>query len=287
VGKILATAPKVKYIHEPFNPDRFPDYRNKPFFSDWFQYICEDNSGNYESIFEDIIHSKSPIQIGLANVREFGAGCVLNAEISSFMHRLNKSRVIIKDPIAFFSADWFCHRFDMHVIVMVRHPAAFCSSLKLKQWSFDFNNFLKQPLLIDKYMSPFKKDIETYAKDEMPIIDQAILLWNIIYYTASIYREKNRTWLFIKHEDVSRNPTDRFRSIFQSLDLEFTKITEKAIIQSSGEHNPSEQLTSNEFIRDSVKNIMNWKVRLTQEEVQKIKIETSPIWKLFYSEAEW
>jgi len=136
-------------------------------------------------------------------------------------------------------------------------------------------------------MIPFRKDIEAYAKNEAPIIDQAILLWNIIYYTAFGYQEKNRNWLFIKHEDISRRPIDGFKSIFQSFDLKFTSKVKKVILESSGPHNSSEQSIRDEFVRNSLGNIMNWKARLTQKEVQKIKSKTSSIWKLFYSEAEW
>jgi hypothetical protein len=44
-----------------------------------------------------------------------------------------------------------------------------------------------------------------------------------------------------------------------------------AILETSGAHNPIEQQSANEFIRDSKANIFNWKNRLSQNEIDKIK----------------
>lgn len=71
----------------------------------------------------------------------------------------------------------------MNVLVQVRHPAAFCSSLKVKDWEFDFNNFLRQPLLIENYLYPFRDEIQEFAERKRNIIEQGILLWNCIHHT--------------------------------------------------------------------------------------------------------
>lgn len=41
-----------------------------------------------------------------------------------------RSRPLVKDPFALFSAEWFADNFDAEVIVIVRHPAAVVSSIK-------------------------------------------------------------------------------------------------------------------------------------------------------------
>ena len=44
--------------------------------------------------------------------------------------RRRGDRVVMKDPLAFFSAEWLMQNFGMTVVVLIRHPAAFVASLK-------------------------------------------------------------------------------------------------------------------------------------------------------------
>lgn len=178
-------------------------------------------------------------------------------------------------------------KFDMKVLVMIRHPAAFCSSLKLKGWKFSFSAWLNQPLLMEKYLSDFRTEIADFAAHDRDLIDQAILLWNCIYHTVSLYRREHPDWLFVRHEDLSRDPLGGFQSIFQAFGLEFTAKARAIIRRNSGEHNPAEQIPKNEFIRNSKANIYNWKKRLTTAEIAKIKAGTAAIAGLFYNDEEW
>jgi len=85
-------------------------------------------------------------------------------------------RPLIKDPIALFSAGWLYKRYNVQPIVMIRHPAAFCGSLKVANWPHPFSHFLEQPLLMETHLYPFKEEIERFAAEEMDIVDQAVLL---------------------------------------------------------------------------------------------------------------
>jgi hypothetical protein len=170
---------------------------------------------------------------------------------------------------------------------MLRHPAAFCSSLKIKNWEFDFSNFLNQPLLMEKYLHPFVDEIREYTEHKKGVIEQGILLWNCIHHTIEIYKKEFPDWLFIRHEDLSADPINQFRSIYQKFGLEFTQKAKRTILESSGAHNPVEQQARSEFARNSVENINNWKTRLSQEEIALIRDKTSGIAGLFYINDEW
>ncbi len=286
-GKMLAASPHTAYIHEPFNINHRCKWTSSP-FKNWFQYICEENSDHYEALLDRVVHYKYPLGDNLVKVR--GARDV--AKITrdqgmSLLHKINKDTPIVKDPIALFSADWLSRTFDMNVLVMIRHPAAFCSSLKLKDWKFDFNNFLDQPLLINRYLGKFEEEICECAQNEKDIIHQAILLWNCIHYTINIYRKNHPEWLFVRHEDLSLDPVTQFHLIYEKFGLEFTHQTKAIILESSDIHNPIEQNSANEFKRNSKENIYNWKNRLSQNEIVRIKEKTSEISNLFYAEHEW
>lgn len=286
-GDSLALAPHTGYIHEPFNVDIKPGVVVTP-FKTWFQYIGEENADHYSEMLRRAIYFRYPLGSNIARARTVRlVAKIARDQGVSLLHKIRNDTPIVKDPIAVFSADWLSKTYDMNVLVMIRHPAAFCSSLKIKNWKFDFNNFLDQPLLMDKYLSVFEKEICEYAKNEKDIIDQAILLWNCIHHTINIYQQEHPEWLFVRHEDLSNNPVDIFQSIYKAFNLEFTSIAKSKILEKSGAHNPTEQQSGNERVRNSKANITNWKKRLSKNEIERIREKTHDIASIFYNAHEW
>lgn len=286
-GKCLLLAPHTGYIHEPFNIAIKIGVIENP-FNNWFQYICEENSDHYRKVLRKVIHYEYPLGSNLARVRTARmAAKIARDQGISLLHKIKADTPIVKDPIALFSAEWLRKTFDMNILVMIRHPAAFASSLKIKNWKFDFNNFLNQPLLMDRYLGVFEKEIRECVENKKDIIDQAILLWNCIHHTINIYQQDNPEWLFVRHEDVSNEPIDQFQSIYEAFDLELTSKAKSMILKSSGVHNPTEQQSSNEFVRNSKANVFNWKNRLTQNEIERIREKTYEISSIFYNEQAW
>ncbi len=288
-GQMISAAPHVAYIHEPFNPNVNAWISPNP-FKNWFEYICDENSGDYTQIIDEIVHFRHPLSLN-RKFPETKTPKNIIREIRNqglyLLHKLNRDRPLIKDPIAFFSAEWLYKRYNMDVLVLIRHPAAFCSSLKIMNWEFDFNNFLKQPLLMERYLYPFEKEIREFAKNKKHNIEKGILQWNCIHNTIKIYREKYPDWLFIKHEDLSADPVNQFKSIYQKFGVEFTQKAKKIIQENSGTHNPVEQQEGFEYKRNSKENIKTWKWRLSQEEISQIRMKTSQVASSFYTEAEW
>jgi len=286
VGQMLATAPHIAYIQEPFNiginigtiPTILPL---------WFQNITDKEAELYKSIFEDLMQYKYPLINNINKTKSLRhAAQIVKGQGLFLWYKMNNRIPLLKDPIAIFSAEWLSATFDMNVVVLIRHPAAFCSSLKIKDLQFDFSN-LQQESLINGRLLKYKDEIQEYSTNKKDLIDQAILLWNIIHHTINIYKSKHPEWIFVRHEDLSKNPIDEFQDLYNKLNLQFTDTVKTRILKSTGNHNPVEQKSKNEFVRDSKKNIYNWKKRLTKQEIDYIKDETSEIAPLFYSETEW
>lgn len=206
--------------------------------------------------------------------------------ISFIKNRILKKRPLVKDPIAVFSAEWLAKRFNMDVVVLIRHPAAFAGSLKKAKWTHPFDHFLQQPLLMNHHLYEYRSEIEEYSKIDKDIVDQAILLWNLIHHMIFKYRKNNPGWIFIKHEDLSKNPIEEFCNLYNRLGLNFStdiqiKIKEFSLADSSKKESDS-------FLkRDSKENIWTWKTRLTVDEIKKIKENTYEIASKFYTEEDW
>ena len=285
-GNILASAPQVAYIHEPFNIN--PTLFNPLDLEYWFEYVCEYNETNYCDKIESLISFNYPLANSLEKKVLIRDVVKIYRNYFRFSYfRLKNYRPIVKDPIAIFSASWLAQKFDTNVLVMIRHPAAFCSSVKLKGWEFDFSCFLKQPLLMEHYLKGFEAQIREQVANKNDVISQAALLWNCIHHVIGLYQKEHPEWLFVKHEDLSLDPIAQFQKIYQSFNLEFTKQTQSLILASSGEHNPVEQEIDNEFVRNSKANIVNWKNRLDEAEIQFIKDKTCHVAKKFYDESDW
>jgi len=286
-GKMLAAAPNTAYIHEPFNQELKLGLSPTD-FNQTFKYITESDSEKYKLWFGKILKYNYPLFRNLTRSRSIDDILKLANKQSFYLsHKLRCSRPIVKDPIAIFSAEWIHENFNTHVLIMVRNSFSFCSSLKIKKWNFNFGYFLEQPLLMEKYLHKYEREIREYTKTTKSIIEQAILLWNCIHETIMTYQKNHPDWLFIKHEDLSLDPVHQFEAIYKEFGLEFTDDAKLKIIESSGEHNPTEQQKDNEFVRNSKKNIDNWKIRLTDDEITMIKAKTAEISSALYPRNSW
>jgi len=198
-----------------------------------------------------------------------------------------RQRPLIKDPFAVFSAPWFAERLGCQVVITVRHPAGFVSSLKRLNWAFDFSNLLGQPALMDTYLDVDRAAMESVSTDN--VIGQAALLWRMIYRVVARMINLHPSFIVVRHEDLSREPVTGYRDLYAALDQEFTPKVEQAILNTSSSGNPVE--LSKEKVHtvklDSRANLDNWKKRLSAEEIAHIREITGKVAKIFYSDEEW
>ena len=301
---MIAHARGVAYIHEPFNMNHRPGLC-KAQFDFQFPYICNENEYPYLNHLADCFRFKYQIFDELKFYRSLKEIVRSILNYSRFTkYRILKKRPLIKDPIAIFSAEWLANRFDMDVVVLIRHPAAFAWSLKKVMWSHPFDHFLQQPLLMKRHLYEYKTEIEEFSKNHKNIVDQAILLWNLIHHMILTYQKNNPNWIFVRHEDLSMRPLEEFRTIYSKLGLEFSPDVEEEIKEFSS---PEIWLNFRTIIKEKIKklkkrladdhsekrkrnsrsNLLRWQQRLTEDEIKKVKKETSAIARKFYSEKDW
>jgi hypothetical protein len=203
--------------------------------------------------------------------------------------RLRRQCPLIKDPFAVFSAPWFASRLGCRVVVTVRHPAAFASSLKRLNWPFDFTHLLEQPLLMRDELEPFRETLQQVVQSPPDIIQQASLLWRLVYQAVARHCEQFPQFQVVRHEDLSLEPVQGFQQLYTSLNLEFTPHVQQTVLASSGSENPRELSNRSVYsVRlDSRANLHNWKRRLTGEEIARIRDITEETAALFYPEITW
>ena len=287
-GRMIARSPDVRYIHEPFNPDAFRPGICAARFEREFTYVCAENAASFQDDLKRCLEFRYGFAESLRTVRTAGDAIRTVRDFGRFtFSRWRKARPLMKDPHAIFSAEWLARTFGMDVVVMIRHPAAFVGSLKKAGWAFRFGQFPEQPLLMQQHLRRFRTEIEAFATKTADIVDQGILLWNVIYDVILQYRNRHPDWIFVRHEDLSRDPVSRFADLFRRLGLEYTDSVRRAIADFSGSHNPAEQHSGNNIRRNSESNIWNWKKRLTPEEIQRVRTQTEAIANQFYRDEDW
>jgi len=287
VGKMLAADSSTAYISEPLNVLHRPGvFRAK--VTHWYQYICEDNETDYLPGFKELLEFDYHLLDEIRSIKSRRDFLRMGRDFAIFYNGLMRGqRVLMKDPFAVFSMDWYAKRLNCKVVVAIRHPAAFVSSLKRLNWPFDFQDLLDQPLLMRDFLEPYRGQMESAKTDD--VIGQSALLWNLIYRSVHATFQRNQGFIAVRHEDLSRDPVNGFRNLYDSLGLDFTRRVEKTILNSSSSDNPAEPSRKNIYSvkLDSRANIDNWKKRLTEDEIKRIREMTEEVCQLFYPELEW
>jgi hypothetical protein len=293
VGRMISASPWVGYIPEPLNFNwgkKLHPGMCAASVQHWFPYICEENGDAFYEPIRDTLQFRYNLIDGLRSIRSLeDMRRVAWGYLAFWTYRANDMRPLVKDPHAVVSAEWLAEAFGMDVVVMIRHPAAFVSSIKRLDWTFPFSHFLEQPLLMRAYLHPFRQQLESYAATPPDIIDQAVLLWNIVYHIVGEYRNRYEDWVFLRHEDVARDPLAFFRTVYEALGLRFSEHVRSVIQEHTAFSNPARVPVERAFStrRDSRSTIRQWKERLTVSEIERIRKGTEKIAGGFYSAEDW
>ena len=286
-GKMLAADSDTAYISEPLNVLHRPGiYRAK--VRHWYQYICEENENEYLPAFHSLLDFDYHLMDEIRSIRSRKDFLRMGRDFMIFYNALEHGqRALIKDPFAVFSVPWFASRLNCRIVITVRHPAAFAGSLQRLNWSFDFNDLLDQPLLMRDHLEVYRSQMLSIKSED--VIGQSALLWKMIYGVVKKFHEMNPQWLVVRHEDLSRDPVAMYRELYSTLGLDFTARVEKTIMNSSSSENPAELLVkqTHSVKLDSVANIKNWKKRLPEDEVKRIRNMTAGIAEFYYSNKDW
>jgi hypothetical protein len=277
---MIALSPNIGYVHEPFNPN-ISVYRS--LFDYWFTYVCDENQSVYYKDISDCLDFKYPFAKDIRTIRSPKDIVRIGRDYLKLKkYRLMGKQALIKDPISIFSAGWLYNTFNMNVIVLMRHPAAFVGSLKKRNATFPFSHFLSQKFLMRDHLSQYREKIEKYTANPPDIIDQGILLWNIIHDVILRYRQKNSHWVYRRHEDLSKNPVDEFCKIYNILGLNYSDTVKNKIEKFSSLDQQKEGIK-----RDSKANIWSWKRRLTNEQINRVRRGTAKLADEIYTNEDW
>ena len=289
VGKMLAASGEAAYISEPLNIWHRPGVLISP-TRFWYTYLCAENENEYLPGLLQTLQLRYHTIAELRSLRSFKDVGRMGRDWSIFQSgRLFHKRPLLKDPFAIFSAPWFFDRLDCQVVITVRHPGAFASSLKRLDWPFDLHDLLSQPLLMRDWLEPFRAEMEAMAKNPDDIIGQSCLLWRMAYQIVEQFKKEYPQFQIVRHEDLSLDPVGGYRALYTALGLSSTPKAEDAILSSSSSENPVElsKRAVHSVRLDSQANLHNWKRRLSPAEITRVRELTEEVAARYYPDLDW
>jgi len=282
-----STSPRLGYLWEPFNPRhrpgtfpvRFPRY---------FEYLCSENGAPCVEPLRASLGFRYRPGAELRSLRSPKDAARMGRDWARFARdRRRCAAALVKDPIALFSSEWLAETFGMRVVVMIRHPAAFAVSIRRRNWRHRFADFLDQPLLMRDFLAPHEPQLRAAAGRRPDILDEAILLWNVLYETVATFQERHPDWIFVRHEDVAASPLERYRELYGGLGLQWTPAVERLVRETSSDANPGEARRADAIRRASAAQVRAWTTQLSPGEAERVRRGTDPLWRRFYGDGDW
>jgi Sulfotransferase family len=284
LGHMLCAGGSMIHVGEPLSVlNRQTILRSK--VDRWYTYIGEDNEDLYLRHYQDAVAFRPhPIQdITRARLGSPRDPIRIPKRWASFvLGRVQGRSLLIRDPFSVFSIGWFARRLGFQIVVIVRHPLAVVASLKRLGYAFDFRNLLDQTSLMNERLERFRPDMEK-AAGSTDVVEQGSLLWRIVYECVAEDLVEFPVCL-VRHEDLSRRPTQEYAQLYKLLGLPFNDRARRIIERHTSDRNVKEVSVKNPFeIRlDSRANLDNWRRRLDREEVDRILSATRPLVDRFY-----
>lgn len=282
VGRMLALAPGVAYVHEPFSPATSPGISGAP-FARYYERVTADNERVYARKLERTLAFRYDLGSALATLRTPEDALHAARDAAAFVRaRFTRARPLVKDPIALRSADWLADRFGMAVVVTIRHPAAFAASAIRLGYAPDLRVFLD-----DERLSRFEPELRRRLAEPGDSLEQAALVWRLLYALVDGYRSSRPDWLFVRHEDASLAPLETFERLYGHLGLDWTARVRREVARASSSRNPPEAATKHAVRLDSAASVGRWRERLSPDAVERLREATRDVWPLFYSDEDW
>jgi hypothetical protein len=289
VGRIMGQAPGVAVVHEPFNVD----HPTGQFAHHWrHQYThVDDGVDGAEAVATAMADTLAHRYRPWAHLRAFegplrAIGLVRDLPSWSIRRFLTRPRTIVKDPIAVFATDWLARRFDMDVVVMVRHPAAFVWSYLRIAEPDRLGDLLAQPDLMRGPLALMASSLREAARSSDPVL-QAATLWRAVY--GHLAGPEQRPRHVVVHESLCADPLGGFSDLFGRVGLAFGDRAWREVVATTSSTNPVEAPPGvlHRLHRHSAATSQVWRWRLSNREVDRIRAVTEDVACRFYPADSW
>lgn len=288
VGQMLTLSGELGEFYEPFNPAAHQARWFDP--PEFYLYVERRNADGYDADLTAMSQLRFPFRRVVAHASSAAA---LRASLRTWRtartHRLHHRAPMVKDPVALFSTAWLADQLAFRPVVLVRHPAAFVTSLIRVQWQVRFGSWLRQPLLMETLLAPWAAEIERAHHAPRDVVRDGALLWAVCNGVVLRWREEHPDWLVLRHEDLAADPVNAFAGVYEALGLTWTDAVADAVTASSAATNPADVTSGAQHVlaRDSRTLVEVWRERLSTEQIDVVGAMTDEVGQAFYGAGMW
>lgn len=254
IGSILSTPLRVDYIHEPFNPDCGMPSVDQPFL-----YLRDEDSRlpKYMPDITALFEYRASLRTGYyprdSRLKKFAKSIV--GSRGSFYYRLARlnpfhNAAVIKDPIGCLLTSFLYRHFGVRPLIVLRHPVTFVASVLRLGWTPTLEPLLRQRELIEDYLQADLHELRSAGTD---VVELAATQWKALHTVLLNQADQHSDWNVIRLEDVSENPVQRFRELYQYFDLPWSGHVERRVRRWTAPDNQAEVANGRvqQFRRDS------------------------------------
>jgi hypothetical protein len=287
---MLEVSGQVVYVNEPLNPQHPPGHSPGVLDAEVthrFQYICPDNEQQWARAFADTTRLRYHVGAELRRNRGPYDLARMAKYFTAFTRgRLRGRRALIDDPFAVLSARWFADRLNAEVVVLVREPVSFVGSWWRLGWKVDFQELLGQPLLLRDLLGRYGPEMQDLIGSPDRLA-QIALLWRMTHDAVHRVQDDVPGLRVIRYEDLSREPVEQFRLLYETLGLSWTpRIAERVAAATSGTGGTERShswtvrygLSRTAFRpMDSRAALRSYETRLTPAQISRVRALTSDV----------
>jgi hypothetical protein len=114
----------------------------------------------------------------------------------------SNDRICLKITDAKAMLDWIDQNFDVHTVVLTRHPIAQALSVTANQWLITGKGFLRNPTFVERWLP---NDLETYCWDVYrggTDLERRVLDWALENLPMLTWLPQRPHWLYLGYEDL-------------------------------------------------------------------------------------
>ena len=190
---------------------------------------------------------------------------------------LTGKRLSLKDPLAFFSAEWLAKTYDMPVIVMARHPGGVVSSFLKLGWPPETPDIVDYPLPVSK--GSLDREIAAWRANPNDTVGALILQRKIFTQHTLDLKKRHPDWKFALHRDVCTYPEEVMRDMFDYAGVEFTPQVAEGLRQNTqADVVDTKEAIQHALTRNSSELPSAWVRRVDPDIARRITTETEELW---------
>jgi len=184
-----------------------------------------------------------------------------DAKVQPLHGEAARSPLVVKSVHAMLSLPWIEKHFDPRIVVLLRNPLNVIASYLRMEIADATRNVFSQGSLLRDYLSEHQGVIQA---DENTVRQMAAQIGGFYKVIEKQLAEHPR-WVFIRHEDLCRDPIGAYRRLYQQLDLEWTQGVSD-LIQAS--NRPGQGFVTQRIAQDEVD---KWRSELAPDHIRDIE----------------